>query len=223
MIDAVSITLRAGSAARKARCLTQIKLTSHRRALRERHDSASRRVRLKQITTCLDCGGKGTIIDAPCPECGDRGEVHQDEVLTVRIPVGAEEGMASRIPGRGTPAQRPAQPPGDPFVIVDTARDSRFERHERDLNRVESVDVIDAVLGTSLDVPTLDGPVSIKIPKGTQPDSLLRLRGNGLPRFSGDGRGDLYVRVRVQIPERLPERHRSLFEQLRTASSKQRA
>ena len=104
-----------------------------------------------------------------------------------------------------------------------SAADPRFERHERDLYRVETVDVVDAVLGTSVDVPTLDGIVSIKIPKGTQPDSLLRLRGKGLPRFGGDGRGDLYVRVWVHIPDRLSERPRILFEQLRTASAKKRA
>jgi len=121
------------------------------------------------------------------------------------------------------PAQRVGQPPGDLFVIVHSPADPRFERHGRDLYRVEIVDVIDAVLGTSIDVPTLNDPVSIKIPKGTQPDSLLRLRGKGLPQFGGGARGDLYVRVQVHIPERLSEQQRSLFEQLRTAGSRKRA
>jgi DnaJ-class molecular chaperone len=103
-----------------------------------------------------------------------------------------------------------------------TAADPRFERHDRTLYRVETVDVVDAVLGASVDVPTLDGQVSIKTPKGTQPNSLLWLRGKRLPGFGGHGPGDLYVRLRVQIPERLSEHPRSLFEQLRTAGSKKR-
>jgi len=85
---------------------------------------------------------------------------------------------------------------------------------------VETVDVADAVLGTSIDMPTLDGQMSIKVPPGTQPDSMLRLRGKGLPRFGGGARGDLYVRVQVHIPERLSERQRHLFEEVRTAGGR---
>jgi molecular chaperone DnaJ len=177
-------------------------------------------VSLQQITTCPECGGRGTIIDTPCAECGGKGEVHRDEALTVRIPIGVEEGTALRIPGRGMPADKPGLPPGDLFVVVRTADDPRLERHGRDLYRVEIVDVVDAVLGTSIDVPTLDGQVSVKVPAGTQPDSMLRLRGKGLPSFGGGSRGDLYVRLRVHIPERLSERQRRLFEQLRAAGSR---
>lgn len=119
----------------------------------------------------------------------------------MRVPVGVEEGMALRVPGHRLPAGRPELPAGDLLVIVRTADDPRFERHGRDLYRVETVDAVDAVLGTSIDVSTLDGQVSIKVPPGTQPDSMLRLRGKGLPRFGGGARGDLYVRVRVHIPE----------------------
>jgi len=173
-------------------------------------------VSLQQITTCPECGGRGTFIDTPCPECGGLGQTRRDEMLTVRIPVGAEEGMALRIPGHGLPAEKPGLPPGDLFVVVRTAPDPRFERRDRDLYRTELVDVVDAALGATVDVPTLDGPAAVKVPAGTQPDSLLRLRGKGLPRFGDGGRGDLYVRVQVRVPEHLSAQQRRLFEQLRT-------
>ncbi len=174
-------------------------------------------VSLQQITTCPECAGRGSIIDTPCPECGGKGRVSREEALTVRIPVGVEEGMVLRVPGHGWPAARSGLPPGDLFVAVRTADDPRFERHGRDLYRVETIEVADAVLGTSIDVPTLDDQVAVDVPAGTQPNSMLRLRGKGLPRFGGGGRGDLYVRVQVHIPERLSERQRLLFEQVRSA------
>jgi molecular chaperone DnaJ len=175
-------------------------------------------VGLRQVTSCADCGGRGTIIDTPCPECGGQGQVVRDEALTIRIPVGIEEGMALRVPGHGLPASAPGLPPGDLFVVIRSADDSRFERQGRDLYRVETIDVVDAVLGTDINVPTLDGrPVSATVPAGTQPGSILRLRGKGLPRFGGGSRGDLYVRLLVHVPERLSDRQRQLFAELKAA------
>jgi molecular chaperone DnaJ len=172
-------------------------------------------VTLQQITTCAACGGRGSIIDTPCPDCAGTGRILRDEALTVRIPVGVEEGTALRVPGHGLPAEQPQLPPGDLFVIVRTADDPRFERRGEDLFRAETIDVVDASLGTEIDVPTLDGQVSVKVPAGSQPGSTLRLHGKGLPRFGGGARGDLYVRLQVHVPERLSHRQRLLFEQLR--------
>jgi molecular chaperone DnaJ len=172
-------------------------------------------VTLQQITTCAACSGRGSIIDTPCPDCAGTGRILRDEALTVRIPVGVEEGTALRVPGHGLPAEQPQLPPGDLFVIVRTADDPRFERRGEDLFRAETIDVVDASLGTEIDVPTLDGQVSVKVPAGSQPGSTLRLHGKGLPRFGGGARGDLYVRLQVHVPERLSHRQRLLFEQLR--------
>jgi molecular chaperone DnaJ len=176
-------------------------------------------VSLRQVTTCADCGGRGIVIDTPCPECRGQGQLARDEALTIRIPVGVEEGMALRVPGHGLPASAPGLPPGDLFVVIRTADDPRFERHGRDLYRAEPIDVVDAVLGTDINVPTLEGPVSATIPAGTQPDSMLRLRGKGLPRFGGGSRGDLYIRLQVHVPERLSDRQRRLFEELKAAGA----
>lgn len=177
-------------------------------------------VSLQQITTCPDCGGRGSIVDAPCSECSGKGEVYRDEVLTLRIPIGVDEGTALRVPGRGLPADKPGLPPGDLFVVVHTAADPRFERQGSDLYRVETIEVVDAVLGSNIDVPTLDGPVSVKVPAGTQPDSVLRLRGKGVPRFGGGGRGDLFIQLQIHVPERLTDRQRHLFEQLKTSAAR---
>jgi molecular chaperone DnaJ len=177
-------------------------------------------ITLQQITTCPECRGEGNIIDTPCLQCGGKGQIARDEALTVRIPVGVEEGMALQVPGHGQPADKAGLPAGDLFVVIRTADDPRFERHGRDLYRVESVDVVDAVLGTSIDVPTLDGQVTAKVAPGTQPDTVLRLRGKGLPQFGGGTRGDVYVRLQVHIPQRLSDRQRRLFEQLRAAANR---
>jgi molecular chaperone DnaJ len=177
-------------------------------------------VTLQQISTCAECAGRGSIIDTPCPQCHGKGKAVQDEVLTVRIPVGVEEQTALRVPDHGLPADRSGLPPGDLYVIVRSAADARFERHGRDLYRIEAIDVVDAVLGTSIDIPTLDGPATVKVPSGTQPDTMLRLRGKGLPQFGGGSRGDLYVRIQVHIPERLSDHDRHLFEQLKTKSAR---
>ena len=172
-------------------------------------------VLIQQSTTCPDCEGRGSFIDTPCPACMGRGRTERDESLAVKIPVGADDGLVLRIPGKGYASETPGGVPGDLHVIVRTAPDARFERAGADLLRLVEIDVTDAVLGAEQSVPTLDGPVAVKIPPGTQPDSQLRLRGKGLPRFGGRGRGDLYVRLVLRVPERLTAEERKLYERLR--------
>jgi molecular chaperone DnaJ len=177
-----------------------------------------RGVVVRQITTCEPCAGRGTIIDKPCTACGGAGEVVGEESLTVRIPPGAEDGMALRIAGHGMPSPVVNGAPGDLYVIVYSAPDPRFERQGADLYRTQSLDLVDAVLGTSMNVPTLDGSAEIRVPAGTQPNQIFRIRGKGLPRFGDARRGDIYVRVSIHIPERLSANERALYEQLRERS-----
>jgi molecular chaperone DnaJ len=172
-------------------------------------------ITFQQITTCPTCHGRGHIIDTPCPECHGGGEVARHETLAVTIPVGVEEGMALRIPGRGMPSRETGGTPGDLFVVVRSAPDQRFERRGADLWRDETVPAVEAILGTELEVPTLESPTTVTVPPGTQPDTVLRLRGKGLPAFGGGRRGDLYVCLHVHIPDRLSAAERELYEQLR--------
>jgi molecular chaperone DnaJ len=108
-------------------------------------------------------------------------------------------------------------------VVVRTAPDPRFERAGADLARADAVSVADAVLGTTLDVPTLEGMTTVTVPPGTQPGAVLRLRGKGLPVFGGRRRGDLYLRLRITVPESLTAEERQLWERLRTFRRKPHA
>ncbi len=127
--------------------------------------------------------------------------------------------MALRVPERGLPSSRPGGPAGDLFVVIRTAPDPRFERRGADLWHNATIQIADAVLGTAMDVPTLDGSVSVKVPAGTQPGSVLRLRNKGLPVFRGTGPGALYVSIQVFVPQHLSARERKLYEQLRTLAN----
>jgi molecular chaperone DnaJ len=172
-------------------------------------------VSIQRITTCPDCRGAGTFIDQPCPACGGAGTTYVEEKLTVRIPAGAEEGMALRVPAHGKRSPETGGETGDLYVIVRTEADPRFERHGANLWRRVPLDVADAVLGAKITVPTLDGDVEVFVPAGSQPDSVLRLQGKGLPHFGSDARGDLYLRIEVHVPETLSERERQLYEEIR--------
>lgn len=172
-------------------------------------------VTFQQVSTCRACGGRGVFVDQPCPDCHGRGRIERAETITVRVPVGVEEGMVLRIPGHGMPAPVANGQAGDLFVVVHTLPDARFQRDGTDLWLQQEVRLTDAVLGAELAVPTLDGPATVTVPPGTQPDTVLRLRGKGLPHFGGGARGDLLLRLRVAVPERLSAEERGLYEQLR--------
>ncbi len=180
--------------------------------------TASRRERgvfIRQSTVCPDCRGRGSVIEQPCAVCAGSGRVRRDESIAVKIPAGADEGLTLRVPGKGYASDEPGGAAGDLLVVVRSAPDARFRRDGADLWRVEKIDVTDAALGAEIRVPTLDGALAVKIPPGTQPDSQLRLRGKGLPRFGERGRGDLYVRLAVRLPERLSAEERKLWERVR--------
>ena len=194
-----------------------------RQTTRRRETRDKSNVIIQQISVCPACLGRGSVIDKPCPACGGQGTAMNDEILSVTIPVGVEEGMALRIPGRGMPSMEQGGQPGDLFVVVRSAADPRFERDGADLWRSESISVVDAVLGTELKVPTLDHPAEVTIPPGTQHDTVLRIRGKGLPEFGGRKHGDFYLRIRVQVPERLSAEERELYQRLRNLGSQRRS
>jgi len=175
----------------------------------------------QQITICPVCHGKGSIIEKPCERCHGSGQVEKEESLKVKIPRGAEEGMALRIAGHGLPASSPGLPPGDLFVIIRTAPDARFQRLGADLWRTETISVVDAVLGTKIEVPTLKNSVTVTVPPGIQQDEVLRMRGKGLPYYEGPSRGDLKLRIQIEIPTHLSAEERRLYEQLQALNSKQ--
>ena len=140
--------------------------------------------------------------------------MEQEESFTVTIPPGIEEGMALRIPGKGMASPETGGASGDLFVVVRTRRDSRFERAGADLLRQHIISLTDAVLGTTLEVPTLGGAVSVTVPPGIQPGEVLRIRGKGLPEFGSDRHGELYLRIEVAIPVHITREERDLYKRL---------
>ncbi|WP_428266926.1 molecular chaperone DnaJ [Haliangium sp.] len=167
----------------------------------------------QQVSACTTCGGRGVFIDEPCATCAGRGVSEQSEDLDLKIPPGIREGMSLRIPGHGRAGQ--GGPPGDLFVVVNTEPDPRFERRGADLAHEVSLDVVDAVLGCEVDVPTLEGHAKVTVPAGTQPGAVLRLRGKGLPHLGATQRGDLYLSVIVDIPRELTPDELEHYQRLR--------
>ncbi len=178
-------------------------------------------VLIQQISTCPVCHGRGSVIEHPCPVCHGSGSEDKEETLTVKIPQGVEEGMVLRIPGKGMPSQEAGGVTGDLFVVVRSRSDPRFERAGADLLRQETISLTDAVLGATLEVPTLEGTATVTIPPGTQPDAVLRLKGKGLPEFGNGKHGEIYLRIAVHVPEQLSPAERQLYEQLRALGDKQ--
>jgi len=172
-------------------------------------------VMVRQVTTCPACGGRGHVIDQPCPACQATGRAIQEDTVTIRIPPGIGEGTTLRLAGRGARSSVPGAPPGDAYVTIRTRADPRFTQVGTDLWYDLHIRVTDAALGTTVAVPALDGQAQVRVPPGTQPGTVLRIEGKGLPRYPGHGRGSLNVTVIVDIPRQLSPGQRLLYEQLR--------
>jgi len=166
-----------------------------------------------RVIPCPTCGGRGRIIDKPCPQCRGSGRTRKERKITVRIPPGIDEGYQLRLSGEGemTPG---AESPGDLYVMIHIAPHPYFKRDENDLLYNLAIGFPQAALGTEVSIPTLEGNTSINIRPGTQPREIIRLRGKGMPRFRGYGRGDMLVRVDIVVPEKLTQQERALLEQL---------
>jgi curved DNA-binding protein len=175
-----------------------------------------RSVSLQRHVPCEHCGGTGMRARHVCNVCGGSGQVSKTETHQVRIPPGVSEGQRLRIAGRGE-AGVGGGTAGDLFLRVRLAKHPDFEVDGQNLISEVAVAPWEAVLGTQISVPTLDGHVNIKVPPGTQNGQRLRLRGQGLP-VKGGGRGDLFVKVVIEVPARVTDSQRALWEQLRRES-----
>jgi len=150
---------------------------------------------------CTDCRGSGSIIEHPCDECKGTGVTTRTRTINVRIPPGVEDGQRIRLAGQGEAGLRGA-PSGDLYVTVHVRPDKVFSRDGDDLTVAVPVSFSELALGTTLSVPTLDGKVGVRVPKGTTDGRILRVRGRGVPKRSG-GQGDLLVTVKVAVPPNL--------------------
>jgi len=162
--------------------------------------------------TCPKCHGAGKVITDPCPTCHGAGRVQHTKTLSVKVPAGVDEGDQIRLAGEGEAGEN-GGPPGDLFVQIRLKPHSLFKREQDDLYCEMPVSFATAVLGGELEVPTLDGRASIKIPPGTQSEKLFRLRGKGVRNVRSGQTGDLYCRISVETPVNLTARQKELLQE----------
>ncbi len=166
---------------------------------------------MQTSSTCSTCGGDGKIIKDKCNVCQGEGIVKAEEVISVNIPAGVEEGMQLSVRGKGNAARRGGVN-GDLIVLIYEEPHKELIREGNDLHYNLFVSVPQAALGAPVEVPTISGKVKVKIEGGIQPGKILRLRGKGLPDVNGYGRGDLLVNINVWIPKNLNKEERKLME-----------
>lgn len=186
--------------------------------LEEAFSGTSRQITIKSPETCPVCDGTGSARGATCPRCDGRGTVDRQRQLEVRIPAGVRTGSRIRVAGQGAQGLN-GGPSGDVYLVIQVQPDARFERRGNDLLAETHVPLYTAMLGGEVVIETLSGPIALTIPPGTQQGRVFRLRGKGMPILGSntDARGDLRLRVIVDIPVDLTPEERAAFERLRSS------
>ncbi len=164
------------------------------------------------VRTCPTCHGEGKIVSDKCTACGGSGRVRRKRTATLRVPAGIDSGQSIKLEGNGEPGLR-GGPNGDLYVRISIKPHSVFKREGTTLKLDLDISMVDAALGADINVPTLKESVKYRIPEGTQSGTVFRLKGYGIPNLRGSGKGDLMVRVRVDIPKKLSSRQKELLRQ----------
>lgn len=160
---------------------------------------------------CSRCHGEGKIISNPCKECGGSGTVKKTKKLKVKIPAGVDNGSRLRVGGEGEAGLK-GGPSGDLYVYLYVKPHKFFERDGTTVLCEVPINIVQATLGAEIKVPTLDGQVTMKVPEGTQPGKVMRLKGKGIPSLRGGGRGDQLVRMKVVVPTRLTDKQKDALQ-----------
>lgn len=168
--------------------------------------------RVSNVRVCEACHGQGTIINDPCPKCSGRGRVRKNRKITIKIPAGIDSGMQIPLRKQGEPGLRGGEN-GDLYIFVTVKPHKLFTRENYDLYCDVTVSFTQAALGGEIDVPTLNGMIKHNLPEGTQPGTVIRLRGQGIQNLRGAGKGDLYIKVNVEIPRKLTDKQKELLMQ----------
>jgi len=159
---------------------------------------------------CVACRGEGKTVKEPCPTCNAQGRVVNERKIEVTIPAGIEDGTRLRVSGGGEAGLR-GGPPGDLYVVVRVKPHKKFQRQGNDLILEVPVSISQAALGIEMEVMTLGGKAELRIPEGTQHGAVFRLKGHGMPHLRGSGKGDLRVKVKLEVPKRLKAREKELL------------
>ncbi len=189
--------------------------------LEEAFAGTTRVLSIESEEPCPACSGAGRIGQAICYSCQGAGVVTRPRRIEVKIPAGVDTDSRVRVAGEGRPGAGGA-PAGDLVLVVSVRPHPRFERKGDDLHIEVPVSLLDAVLGSEAQLQTIKGSGLLKVPPLTQNGRVFRLQGQGMPRLNGSGRGDLYAKVRVLLPEALTDEERSLYEKLRALGASQR-
>ncbi|MCJ7532688.1 MAG: molecular chaperone DnaJ [Anaerolineales bacterium] len=166
-----------------------------------------------QVTTCPACQGSGEVISTPCKTCSGNGLIRKTLKKLVKIPAGVDTGNQIRLAAEGQPGVN-GGPRGNLYMVVQAKQHKFFRRRGNDIILDIDINVAQATMGADVEIPTVDGPTMLKIPIGTQPGKVLRLRGKGVPHLRGNDRGDQLVVINVEILKHLTPEQRKLFEQL---------
>lgn len=173
---------------------------------------------MKTSTTCHACGGEGRIITDKCKTCFGDGIVKGEEVITINIPEGVAEGMQLSVSGRGNAAPRGGIA-GDLIIAIEEIEHEQLKRDGNNLFYEHYLNFADAALGTSIEVPTIEGKAKVKIDAGTHSGKVLRLKGKGLPDINSYGRGDLLIYINVWTPQNLTKEEKKILESLRESGN----
>jgi molecular chaperone DnaJ len=165
---------------------------------------------------CSVCGGRGTVVEDPCPTCQGLGSTHQTKRYRVKVPAGVREGSRIRLAGKGEPGIG-GGPAGDLFVVTHVAPSPVYKRKGDNVEVDVPITIVEAVTGGTVEVPTLGGTKKIRVPAGTQDGSIQRLRGEGPAKLSGKGRGDIHYRFHIEVPKSLTKEQKQAVEQLSKA------
>jgi len=164
------------------------------------------------VKTCDVCRGEGKIIINPCPACNGKGNLRKTVKINLNIPAGIDDGQTMSLRGEGDPGSK-GGPAGDLFVTINVKPHALFKRQGNDVVCEMPITFVQAALGAELEVPTLDGNVKYNMPEGTQTGSIFRLKGKGIPYLRGNGRGDQYVKVEIDVPKKLNERQKAALKE----------
>ena len=173
---------------------------------------------MQQAATCPTCSGRGQIPEKSCSVCRGAGVMRRSRNINVKIPAGVDNEATMRLSGNGA-APKGGGPKGDLYVQIRVRPDRRFSRHGRDIHSQATISMIDAALGTEVEVETVDGRVTLKIPAGTQSGKVFKLSSRGVPVLGRSSRGDHLVTVTAEIPTKLSTKQRQLLEQFASESS----
>lgn len=171
---------------------------------------------MQTSSTCPQCGGEGTIITNKCKVCHGDGIVRAEEIVTIKIPAGVNDGMQLSMGGKGNAAARGGVP-GDLIVLIEEEPHPDLKRDGNNLLYDLYVSFPDAALGTTVEIPTVDGKVRVKLPAGTQGGKVMRLKGKGLPDVNGYGKGDILINVNIWTPKNLSQDEKAMLEKLRNS------